>query len=109
MVLCVTCVLTVLEQECVCGGRQAEFAPHGPMTFGHCTVYTQFSNPWRLMISRKLEYLLPLVAPRVTFSHLERGREKEGEGSPYSLKFGSWCPCLSLSDMKTQGLVGSVS
>lgn len=118
MVFCVTCVLNVLEQECVCGGRQAEFAPHGPMTFGHCTIYTQFSNPWRLMISRKLEYLLPLVAPCVTISHLEREGGKrslgelsmeEGEGSPYSVKFGSWCPCFSLSDMKTQGWVGSVS
>ena len=40
IVLCVTCILTVLEQECACGGHQAEFAPHGPMTSGHCTIYT---------------------------------------------------------------------
>ena len=78
----------------------------------------QFSNPWRLMISRKLEYLPPFVAPRVTISHLEREEGKrslgelsmeEGERNPYSMKFGSWSPCLSLSDMKTQGWVGSVS
>lgn len=118
IVLCVSCVFTVMEQECACGGHQAEFAPHGPMTSGHCTIYTQFSNPWRPMISRKLEYLPPFVAPRVTISHLEREGGKrslgelsmeEGEGSPYLVKFGSWCPCLSLSDMKTQGCVGSVS
>lgn len=64
----------------------------------HFTIYTQFGDLWRLVLSRKhASPLPPFIAPHVTISHLERegGQRSLGElplgkgrGSLNVVKFG---------------------